>query len=204
VSGTVSVKDLKRKIDPKAAKELHKSQQAAAKGDRQKVIEHLRRAIDRDPAYMEAYNNLGAAYMQMNEFGRAVNEFQKAVELVPDSPMANSNLTVALYSLKRYPEAERAARQALKANPQSKRASLVLGMSLALEKRLPDEALDSLERAAPLFPRARLAAADLLAHQGQRDQAIEELKRYLKSGKVEDRQSVETWLAELQAAELPH
>jgi Tfp pilus assembly protein PilF len=201
VSGTVSVGDLKRKTDPRAHKEFRKAHKAAEKGDIQKSIEHLQKAIAADPAYMEAYNNLGSRYLELKQFDLAIDELEKARHLSPDSALVNANLAYAYFLVERCADAERRARNALQSDPNSKKASLLLGLSLKAQDTGLEEALYSLQRAAPEFPKARLLAAEILARQGDHAAAAHEVERYLKSGSVDDREQVEAWLAELQTIE---
>ncbi len=114
-----------------AIKEFQRSEKAVHSGDFQSAAEHLRKAIQIDPNFVQAHNNLGASYIELNECESAVTEFRKAIDL--DSKLQESyrNLGLALFLLRRYPEAEIAARQALQLGPQrgSARYTLV-GFSL--------------------------------------------------------------------------
>ena len=64
-----------------------------------------------------------------------------------------------------------------------------------------DEALYNFERATAEVPKAHLAAADILAERGQRDEAIRHLEEYLHISKPDDK---ERGWAEARLAELRH
>ena len=63
------------------------------------------------------------------------------------------------------------------------------------------EALDNLQRACEKVPRARLLIADVVEKRGDIERARKELQAYLNSGKSEDREAVQTWLADLRSPE---
>ena len=65
------------------------------------------------------------------------------------------------------------------------------------QQKNTSEALDNLQRASDRVPRARLAIAENSEKRGDIERAKNELRAYLKTAHLEDRQSVETWLAEL-------
>lgn len=198
LSGTVSVARLGHKVPGKAQKEFDRAVKAAERNDSQKAIEHLKKAIEIDPDFMEAYNNLGARYLRMNQPAEAAVYLERAVELDGSSSQAHSNLAIAYLLLQRFEEAEREARQAVTLDATSNRARYVLGMALAAQNRDPQEAAINLDAAAREIPKARLTAAHVLARDGQRAAAAAELRKYLDSGHNEGREEVQEWLAELE------
>ena len=56
-------------------------------------------AIQKDPAYAEAYSNRSVAYMQQKKFNKAEEDLRRAKELSPDSASIRYNLA-SLHSLK--------------------------------------------------------------------------------------------------------
>jgi len=56
-----------------------------------------------------------------------------------------------------------------------------LGYCLFAENGNKIEALSSLKRAAVAFPKARLVSAQILAESGRRDDAVQELEKYVDS-----------------------
>ena len=197
-SGTVSIRELERKVDPQAQKEVRKAQAAAQHRRFDKAIEHLDKALDRDPAFAEAYIALGVVYADLNHYDQAADEFSKAAELDPDSALAHSNLAISQMRLHRYAAAEQAARRALKIDDTLRQMEYVLGASLTAQQRNAAEALECLERAARAFPSARLLAARLLAQAGRLGDAADQLRRYLRSSDTStNRQQIEAWLARL-------
>ncbi len=160
-------------------------------------MEHLEKAIQIHPDYVEAHNNLGARYMALNQYDKAATEFQKTVALDPESTKGYLNLSLALMARRRYPEAETAARRAVQLDPHSVKARYALGQILASQEKNTPEALEHLRQAVPQYPKARLMLARVLVRQGAIDEAAAELREYLKSGNPDKRQEVEYWLAQL-------
>jgi tetratricopeptide (TPR) repeat protein len=198
VSGTISVARLRHKVPSRARREYDKALRAEHKGDSYAAIAHFEKAVGIDPAFMEAYNNLGVRHLLVNQFEQAIAQFQWALSLDGTAPLVHSNLGIAYLAMSRFVEAEKTARQGLKHDSTSNRLRLILGLALDAQRRDPREALGNLEAAAREFPRARLVAARVLARDGKPNRAATELKKYLRSGSAGDRRQVETWLAELE------
>lgn len=198
ISGTVSVARLRHKVPSRARREFDKALAAEHKGDSQAAIAHFEKAVGIDPAFMEAYNNLGVRHLRVNQLEQAIARFQWALSLDGTAPLVHANLGIAYIAMSRFAEAEKTARQGLQHDSTSNRLRLILGLALDAQRRDPREALENLEAAAREFPRARLVAARVLARDGEPNRAATELKKYLRSGSAGDRRQVETWLAELE------
>jgi tetratricopeptide (TPR) repeat protein len=59
--------------------------------DPKKAIVYLNNAIKLQPDYIEAYNNRGNAYKDLNQHQRAIEDFNEAIRLQPDFAMAYNN-----------------------------------------------------------------------------------------------------------------
>jgi tetratricopeptide (TPR) repeat protein len=194
---TVSVARLRHHIPRRALKEFNKSADAVEKGDSQAAIAHLKKALEIDPAFVEAHNNLGARYLVLQQYERALEEFQKALALDDRATLVYPNMAIAYLGLGRYADAERAARRGLWCDPTSNRCRLLLGLALEGQERDLPEALENLAAAAREFPTARLSAARILAREGDRPRAVKELRKYLSTGVKENRRKLESWLKNL-------
>jgi len=197
-SATISAAKLRHKVPSKARKEYDRGVEAARKNDSASAIGHLAKATELDPGYMEAHNNLGIQHLKANAYETALEYFQKAVQLDPGAREPLVNLAATLVTLERSVEAEAAARRAVRLDGAHASARYFLGLALLQQQKNTSEALDNLQRASETFPRARLAIAEAAQKRGDVERAKKELRAYLNSGKLKDRQSVETWLAELQ------
>ena len=70
-----------------------------------KSISEYKKAIDSDPDYAEAYNNLGNAYLIKGEPDKAITTYKKAVAIRPDYANAHNNLAVTYCSKGNYESA---------------------------------------------------------------------------------------------------
>ena len=193
---TVSSHDLL--VPPKALKELQRSQTALLSGDVRSSALHLEKALHIYPGYLEAHNNLGSRYFELQEYEKAAMEFQRAIDLDPRMWQPYNNLSVAFFLLQRYPDAEAAARRAIDLDPHNSTARYMLGCILATEKRSPSEAIEMLRQTEGDFPDARLLLAQVLVRQAAVNEAKKELRNYLNVPGAEKKQKVECWLARLE------
>jgi tetratricopeptide (TPR) repeat protein len=197
---TIAVRDL---LVPTAAiKEFQRSEKAVRSGNFQSAAEHLQKALQIDPAFVQAHNNLGASYIQLNQYESAVTEFRKAIDLNTRMQEPYRNLGLALFLLRRYPEAELAARQAMQLDPRRGHARYTLGRILACEGSASAEAEQLLRDSLAEFPEARLPLAQVLLNKGAAELAATELRLYLKSSKTDQakRQAVQQWLSQINSS----
>ncbi len=179
-----------------AVKEFQRSEKAVRSGDFRSAAEHLRNAIQIAPSFVQAHNNLGAAYIQLNEYESGVAEFRAAIALDPKIEESHRNLGLGLFLLRRYPEAELAARQALQLDSQRSSARYTLGRILAAEGVNATEAEQLLRPTVREYPEARLPLAQVLLNRGATTSAAAELREYLKStdADVARKRAVQSWL----------
>lgn len=198
-ASTVSLKELQHKIPKAATKEYTKGTQALVKGHLALAKEHLQTAINIDPDFADAHNNLGFVMAQIGQSSESVSEFQKAVELSPRNTEALSNLTVSLYRQRRYDAACQVARQSLNVDSSLTQVRFVLALSLIAADGDRKEALANLNRAAREYPEAHLAASDLLLRMDQPNEAAQHLEAYLQSAQADapSRGRIEAWLAQI-------
>lgn len=120
-------------------------------------IPHFKKALDLNPDYPSANNNLGNAYADLTEWDKAIEQYKIAstnlLYATPSYPLAN--IGNVYYRQKKYDLAETYYRKALKVN-----RDLVLALDgLALTYMATDrveEAIENLEKAIELAPQAAL------------------------------------------------
>jgi tetratricopeptide (TPR) repeat protein len=196
---TVSLHQLTHKVPRQAQKAYDKGRQAVHKGDQHAAEEFFRQAVEVDPEFVDAHNELGASEVALGELSAALEHFQKAIDLVPEHRLALPNLSIVLAKLKRLHEAGDVARRALVVLPGEPRMHYILALSLLAENKPTPEALNSLHRASSEIPKAHIVAAEVLANTGRRDEAVLELEEYLRVQPEDDKErpNVEARLAEL-------
>jgi predicted Zn-dependent protease len=197
--GTVSLAQLKHRPPKKAMQELLKSEKLRKKGDHQGAIGALLRAVEYDPEYMEALNNLGCRYMETQEPAQAAKYFQQALKLDPSQVSIYVNVAVALLNTGKYRDAIPPARRAFDLDSSNRKARYVLGMSLANSGIYTAETLQLLH-ASTEFPLARYTLARVYTGFGWYQLAREALGDYIKVAPPEKRVAVEKWMNALRAA----
>jgi len=199
-AGTVTVHELAHEVPGKAKKEYEKAIKERRKGDTAAAIEHLKKAVALDPEFWAANNDLGAAYLDINDVNEAIQQFNKGISIDPNAPLSYANLAVAYLRETRNQDAERAVREELKMNPVDPRGRLILGIALTFQEKFTPEAEQSLKKALPDYPQARLALAAVLAANGATDEARDELREYLESSPPAGTDIANDWLRVLNVA----
>ena len=72
------------------------------KGDYERAIEALTKAIELNPNYAIAYYNRGLAYGEKGDFDRAIKDYSKTIDLQPDLAEAHYNRGEAYYERREF------------------------------------------------------------------------------------------------------
>jgi tetratricopeptide (TPR) repeat protein len=194
IGDTISVGSMQ--VPAGALKEFRRSEKCVSSGDYPGAVQHLQKALKIDPKFVEAHNNLGAGFLEIERYRDAIAEFEAAIAIDSKLEAPYRNKSLSLFQLKRYPEAETAARQALSLDPTRKANWYLLGSAMAAEGSRSQEAEHLLRDSMGEFPEARLALAQLFLNRCANLDAAQELRTYLASGTVEPdrRRGLEMWL----------
>lgn len=148
------------------------------KGEFDKAIEELKKAVEIDPSSLAAHLNLGNAYTSKGDFDKAVEELKKATEINPDNALTHNNLAYA-YALKgEFDKAIEGYTKVLEINPKY----LQVRHSLANAYRDNgdfDKAIEEYNKIMdkyPYFPDVRNNLGLTYYGKGEFDKAIEEYK----------------------------
>jgi len=186
VGGPISLQQLRHRVPPQAQKAFNRGEQAFAKGDLLVARTAFLDAIESDPEFADAHNELGGVEAGLQHLPEAAEQFQKAIDLVPQHPLALPNLSIVLAKMYRLHEAGEVARRALQIAPADGRIHYILGASLLDENGDIDEIITEFERSAGTVRAAHIVVADLLANEGRTQEAREHLKAYLSSAAPDD------------------
>ena len=186
-------------ISADAMRAYDQGRYAAGQGNGRQAITYFREALDIDPRFAGAHNDLGAVYLTRGELSQAVEQFQKTIDLAPEHRLALSNLSIALIRMNRYREAGAVARRTLELEPGQARAHLILAAAVLVQAGDTGDALAHLERASVEIPKAHLLAAGVLAKAGRRQEAVDHLEEYLRVAAPQDagRSRAKAWLDDL-------
>ncbi len=118
------------------------------------------RALQLDPTFGLAQENVGVALSELGRWEEAVAAYRKAIAMatVPTPETAYQNMGMALLNLKRYREAEEALRFAISLNPKQEAPYYHLGLVLTAENRR-DEAKAAFRRVRDLSPQSPFGQA---------------------------------------------
>jgi Tfp pilus assembly protein PilF len=201
-AGAVSVTQLH--IPSKAVKEFERSQKAFRSGDIRSSAQHLQKALQIYPDYIEAHNVLGLCFVHFGEYHKALAEHETALSIDPRVAQTHQDLALTLLLLDRPEKAETEARQAVDLDPQSVPARYVLGRSLVAQRHATPEALEMLHQSEVAFPDASLVLAQIHFTWGQTDQVIADLRHYLRAPvNADNKHKAECWVAQLNQQPLP-
>ena len=169
---------------PKPALDLYeRGVQAAARGETDKAIDDLKRAISLHPDFGLALNELGVQYLRKGELDNAAEALQKVLQLSPEASEASLNYGIVLLQQKKFPEAEKQLRDAVKKNDYTYTAHLYFGITLIYVKNYA-EAETELRKAitigGPKAGQAHYYLGGLYWQTGKHKQAADELETYLK------------------------
>jgi tetratricopeptide (TPR) repeat protein len=186
------------RIPSRALKEFERSRKAFHSGDVPTSVEHLQKALQIFPDFVQAHIALGLRFNQLGEYQKALTEHQAALALDPRSAQTHQDLSFTLLLLNRYEEAEAEARESLDIDSQAVAAHYVLGRALIGQKCFTPEAMEMLRQSENAFPNASLVLAVIHFRAGQTDQTIAELRNYLRvPADPDNKQKAECWVAQL-------
>jgi len=186
------------RIPSKAVKEFERSQKAFHSGDVPTSVEHLQKALEIYPDFIQAHNALGLRFIQLGEYQKALAEHQAALSLDPRRVETHQDLSFALLALNRSKEAEAEARQALDIDSRLVGSRYLLGRALIAQGRITSEGMEMLRQSEDAFADASLVLAQIHFQLGHTDQVIMELRHYLRAPSDPDnKQKAECWVAQL-------
>lgn len=133
------------------------------------AMKRYRRAIKLDAKYSEAINNLGTIYYAEKHYGKAIGYYKRALKLAPGSASMYSNLGTAYFAEKKFKLFWEAYNKALQLDPE------VFEHRNAYGVLLQDRTVE--QRAQYHYYMARMYAG-----QGQRDRALEYIRKALEEG----------------------
>ena len=143
------------------------------------ALDHYRRAIELQPDYAPAFNNMGISLVQKGRLDDGVIAYERAIALRPDYPEAHYNLADARLKQNRPDAAASQLQVVLKSLPESVEAHNNLGIALATEGRLQD-AVAEFNQSLQIDPRSAKAhrnLGDVLATLSRHNEAVEHLRR---------------------------
>jgi tetratricopeptide (TPR) repeat protein len=192
------------RIPSKALKEFERSQKAFHSGDLRTFVDHLQKALQIYPDFLQAHLLLGLGFSQLGEYQKALAEHEAALALDPRNAQTHQDLSFTLLLLNRNQEADAEARQSLDLDSQLVASRYILGRALVAQGHVTPEAIQMLRRSENTFPDASLVLAQIHFTMGRTDEVIADLRHYLRApSHPENKQKAECWVAQLSQQSAP-
>lgn len=170
------------RVPDEARREFERGSAALSKGKDEEGVEHLRKAVEIYPDFMQARLLLASAHMKARRFEEAEAALARAVETDPHSVAALVSLGEARRRLKKYTEAEESLAAALKLDDASWQGHLALGR-VYLDTDQFKKAAPHIGRTLQLkpdLPEAHLLGGNILLKVGEPARALAEYEEYLR------------------------
>ena len=130
-----TVKLSQLEVPLKAQQEVMLAVQAELRDDGQDMLNHLKQALEIDPSYIEALNNLGVYYRRSGDAQLSVQYLTKVTQLDPECYAGWVNLAGELLSTYRWEEALKAALRGVPLEPDDPRAYSLAALSYYYMRR---------------------------------------------------------------------
>jgi tetratricopeptide (TPR) repeat protein len=117
----------------------------------EEASEHYQQALDKDPAFAEAHNNMGFLLTKQGRTAEAIEEYRKAIELNTNRAEFYNNLGNLLATQGRTTEAIEQLQKALEVEPDNAKVRYNLANILMAQGRW-DEAIEHYQRALEQMP----------------------------------------------------
>ncbi|MDQ3744991.1 MAG: tetratricopeptide repeat protein [Acidobacteriota bacterium] len=170
------------RVPDEARREFERGSAALSKGKDEEGVEHLRKAVEIYPDFLQARLLLASAHMKARRFEEAEAALARAVETDPHSVAALVSLGEARRRLKKYTEAEASLAAALKLDETSWQGHLALGR-VYLDTDQFKKAAPHIGRTLQLkpdLPEAHLLGGNILLKVGEPARALAEYEEYLR------------------------
>ena len=177
---TVSVRRLT--ISKKAEKEYERARKAAVQSDYKAMVRHLKKAIELEPQFAEAMNDLGTHYHRARRYEEAIELFRSAARVDSEAFTPHLNLGGSLLEAGRPIEALEANGRALELDSNDPLAHAQMGIALFTLGHY-EPALFHLNEAKRIDPGSaaspQLILAEIYFRQGRKNTALLELEEFL-------------------------
>ena len=151
------------------------------RGQTDEAIAHYRTALEINPGYNPAHDELGFALASRGQTDEAIDQYRKSLKIKPEDVRAHNNLALALAGRGQYDEAIAHYRQALEIKPDYVYGCYNLGRALASHGQV-DEAIVCYRKVLEIDPNhvdAHNYLGTALAGRGKVDEAIVHFQKVL-------------------------
>ncbi len=144
-------------------------------------MSHLESAIQIDPEFVWARNDLAALHLRKDDPYPAIEQLNEAIKLDPHFPLLFINLAIGYVEIESFDDAERAAREAASLDRTKTLPRYLLAISLYFQKKFTEEALQCATETSGFYPAAHLFAARIFIDRNNFEPARAEIRAYFSS-----------------------
>jgi tetratricopeptide (TPR) repeat protein len=180
---TVTIQQLRHAVPKKALKEKEKAEKALGQNRTEEAMSHLESAIQIDPGFVWARNDLAALHLRMNDPHPAIEQLNEAIKFDPHFSLLFINLAIGYIETEGFDGAERAAREAADLDRTRTLPRYLLAISLYFQKKFTEEALQCATQTSGEYPAAHLFAARIFIDRKNFEPARAEIRAYLSSNR---------------------
>lgn len=177
----MDVREYNAKFSKAARKEFEKGLEADRNAKTDEAMRHYQKAVQIDPSFYAAHNNLGSDYLSKSDFAAARKEFEQVLTLNQSDATAYFNLSNVCMLTNELSEAHRFLHEGFRRQPDSALGQFLLG-SLHLRAGELPEAERALRHAVelnPLMVQPRLQLVNLYLQQDRKQDAATELHAFV-------------------------
>lgn len=156
---TLAADDIQHEAPVAARKLAQHAEHDSKKQRHEKAIAEFKSALQIDPQYYEAANNLALEYFDAGQPDLAIETLRALTKTEPKHILAYDNLAIILCRVGRYPEAEGVATHAYTMHPFSYKAAYVFGAALVNQGKWTHDAKQALSYASERHPEAKVLLA---------------------------------------------
>ncbi len=103
--GVININDVDSEVAPKAKEAYEEALTFLKQQQYEQAIEPLKRAVELQPNYFHAYNDLGVAYMKLKKLDLAIDAFQRAIKINDNIYLPQLNLGLVYNKQSKFKEA---------------------------------------------------------------------------------------------------
>lgn len=128
--------------NPKAIEYYRKGDTFATKQDYQSAAKAYKKAVDTDPIFSFAWDNLGLSYRKLKKYDLALQAYESSLKLEPNGFMPLQNIPVVYELMEEYDKAIEAYKNIIKVYPKNAEADYGVGRIYIFYKKDIPKGLD--------------------------------------------------------------
>lgn len=151
IINTAETKDNKFSDNEDAVEYYTKAVNSSKKEDWNGAIKNYKLALEKDPKFVYAWDNLGICYRRIGDYDKAIDAYKKSVAIDPTGKMPLQNIAIAYIYKKEYQKAIDAYLDLDKIHPNDAEVYYGIGQIYALHLENNEKGLDYISKAYKIY-----------------------------------------------------